>query len=256
MKKWIWTSLAALLAVVIFAVFILTNNRNAEVVAAKRSSIKEAVYGVGTVVANQRFSYQPGVAKYIEALFVKEGDEVKKGQKLLRISDVGIIYSTIDGVVTSLPQNVGENSLPTSPIVTVENLHDRYLSASLEQQGALRVKKGLSATLSFESLRGQIFKGSVRSIFPKDGQFVALIDVQNLPPEIVPEMTADVAIEVNEKHDVLLVPIRALASGMVQVKTGRGSKRVPVTIGLMDEEWAEVTGGELSADDLIILPKR
>lgn len=256
MKKWSLLVAGTLIALGAIAFLFSRSLQNLETVAAKRSSIKEAVYGIGTVMSNQRFSYQPGVAKYIEALYVKEGDEVRKGQNLLKISDVGIIHSPINGVVTLLSQKVGENASPTAPVVVVEDLHDRYISASLEQQGALRVRKGLSASLSFESLRGQIFTGIVRSVFPKNSQFVALIDVQNLPLEIVPDMTADVAIEVAEKKDVLLIPIRALGSGMVQIKDGRSRKKVSVKIGLMDEEWGEVLEGDLKDGDLVILPKR
>ncbi len=230
------------------------SNRGTSTIAPRRSSIKEAVYAIGTVQSRSRFSFKVGISKTLEQVFAREGERVKKGDKLLRLSDSGILFSPMNGTVTSLPFYPGENIFSDSPIIIVEDLEDRYIVAKLEQQGALRVRRDLKVSLSFESIRSQVFHGTVKSIFPQNGQFIANIETEKMPPEIIPGMTADVAIEVASKENALLIPIRAVtAGGVVIIRNGK-KERIPVKIGNTDQEWAEVLEPNLSIEDQVILP--
>jgi multidrug efflux pump subunit AcrA (membrane-fusion protein) len=49
----------------------------------QRGKIIDAVYGIGTVTPNRRFSFNPLIGNTIEKSFVKEGDHVTKGVLLL-----------------------------------------------------------------------------------------------------------------------------------------------------------------------------
>ncbi len=221
----------------------------------KRSAIKEVIYGIGTVQARQKFSFKVGLPKTVEVVFVKEGDFIKKGQPLIRLSDSPTILSPIEGTVVSVPFHQGENVFSDQPVIEVQNLKDRYLTASLEQLGALRVKAGMPTTLSFESLRQEVFRGKIQSLYPKGNQFLAHIEVTDLPAQIIPGMTADVGIEVAEKDNALLVPARSVNSGMITVIRSGKRKKVSIKTGIMDQEWVEVTEGDLSENDQIVVPK-
>src|ERR1035441_4530028 len=48
----------------------------------QKGTIIESVYGIGTVTANKIYRISPGVVNTIAYLYVKEGDDVKKSQKL------------------------------------------------------------------------------------------------------------------------------------------------------------------------------
>ncbi len=67
--------------------------------------------------------------------------------------------------------------------------------------------------MSFENLREQKLNGKVTSIYPKDGQFFVNIEVQDMPAEVLVGMTADVAIQVAKKDNVLQVPLVAVRQG-------------------------------------------
>src|SRR5690606_36202808 len=107
---------------------------------------------------------------------------------------------------------------PNSEILTITNLNDRYMVVSMEQQGALRVRRGQYARLSFDSIREKTFQGIVESIYSQGNDFLARINLENLPYNILPGMTADVAIAIKEHKDVLLVPIAALGDGAVYLR--------------------------------------
>lgn len=55
----------------------------------------------------------------------------------------------------------------------------------------------------------------MKSIYPKRGEFIAHIESENIPSNILPGMTADVVIEVGKKKDVILIPVKSITDGRV-----------------------------------------
>jgi macrolide-specific efflux system membrane fusion protein len=221
-----------------------------------RGDLIEAVYGLGTVTANQSYQLKIGVTTAVRKLFVTEGQSVLAGALLIKLDEGNTPFrAPFAGTITSLPYKISETVYPQTPILTLINLKDRTIVISLEQESALRVHAGQTARMSFESIRGQSFTGNVQSLYPNDNQFLVRIDVPNLPNEILPGMTGDVAIEVATRRDVLLIPIRAIQSGRAHIRNGTHSKKVSVVIGAMDGKWGEVLGGELKVGDEVVLPK-
>jgi membrane fusion protein, macrolide-specific efflux system len=220
-----------------------------------RGSIESSVYGIGTVTANQSFSLRAGVTATITSIAVREGDAVKKGEKLLSLDTV-VYRAPFDGTVTYLPGKVGENVFASSIVLTLVDLRDRYLLVSLEQQGALRVRPGQEAILSFDTLRQENFKGKVVSVYSNDNNFFARIDVKALPEHILPGMTADVAITLARHENALLVPVAALEDGkFVWVKRGL-ARREELKLGIVDKDVAEVLGGNLQEGERVLIRKQ
>lgn len=256
-NKKVWTASILVLVVAggLGLYFFRSVKTSYEMIKVRRGPVKEAIYGLGTVVSEKKFSFKVGVTKTLESAFVSEGEEVKKGAMLLKFTDGLAVRSPLDGTVLDLPFNPGENVFADKPAIVIENLHSLYIEARIDQQGAIRVKAGLPVLLSFENLRSKKFSGKVHSIFPSQGEFVARIQSEILPPEILPGMTADVAIEVAHKEDVLLVPVRAISSGHVLVKRSTGREKVRVDIGISDDEWAEVLGSNLQKDEEVLIKR-
>lgn len=227
-----------------------------ETLPARTGDLVEAVYGLGTVTANQSFQLKIAVTATIRQIHVREGDVVKAGAPLLRLDDGAAFTAPFAGTITSLPYKVGETVFPQLPMLTLMNLKDRFIAVSLEQEGALRVRPGQGARISFETLRGQSFNGKVRTLFPGTSQFLVHIDVPELPAEVLPGMAGDVAIEVASRENVLMVPIAAVQSGRILVKTGKIPKKVQVTLGAVDGSWGEVLSGDVHAGDPVIVPSR
>lgn len=257
-NKQLWTVLGLSFGILLVSLvfYILSTNKSSyETIAVKEGSIKEAIYGLGTVTSKHKFSFKVGVTKTLEAIYVNKGDDVKKGKPLLKFTDGMRVSSPIDGTVLELPFNAGENVFADKPAISIEDLHSLYVEARIDQQGALRVKSGLPVKLSFENLRSRVFYGKIQSIFPSQNEFVARINVDQLPAEILPGMTTDVAIEVAQKEKALLVPVRAINSGHVLVQKNHRKEKVKVDIGISDDEWAEVTGSSLQKDDEVLIKR-
>lgn len=249
-----WAALA-LAAAAAGAWWALRGEGAAQAVAARRGPIVEAVYGLGTVTATRRFTLRVPVGATVARVFVQEGDRVRGGAALVEFHGLPLFRAPFTGTVTHLPVKPGESVTAQEEALSLVDLLDRYVVVSLEQQGALRVRPGQAAVLSFESMRGQRFTGKVRAVAPHEGQFLVYLDAAGLPPEILPEMTADVAIEVSRKPDALLVPAAAVSMGRVVVMEGASRRKAQVEIGLVDGEWAEVLSGGLREGDRVAVPK-
>ena len=226
----------------------------------KKGTITEAVYGVGTVTAKNIFQLKVGVTSSIRSLHVREGDRIKAGAPLVYLEGTTLFRAPFTGTVTSLPYQEGETVFPQTPVMTLTDLENRYIVVSLQQQAVVRVEKGQQAKISFESMRDQTFYGKVRTIYSNNGQFLVNIDVTTLSPRILPGMTADVAIAIQKKENVLLAPVNAISSGKILIKKGGRSHEIPVQVGVVDSEVAEIipteVSSEISEGDLVVLKGR
>lgn len=221
------------------------------IILVRKGSIVQAVYGLGTVTARHSYTLKAGIVDGITKLYVTEGQAVKKGQALLKTETE--FRAPFSGTITSLPYKLGEVVFPQNTILTLTDLSDMYIIVSLEQEAALLVKKGQHVIVSFETIRNSRFKGEVTSIFSNANQFLVRVEGIKFPPNILPGMTGDVAIEISKKENALLIPIRAITGG-TQV-TLKNKQTQQITLGLIDGETAEVLTG-LRENDSLILPEK
>lgn len=223
----------------------------------KLGKVVEAIYGLGKVKTRTKYDVKVGIMTTVSELYVKEGEKVKKGQRLIRFKDSGAFKAPFDGLVTLIQHHQDETVLPQVTVLSLEDSSDLYIEVSLEQNSALRVKKGQTARILFESLRGEKHTGIVEAIFPREDEFIAHLEVKGLPQNVLTGMTADVAIVVGEKEDVLLIPISAISDGRVTIKNeGKRPRKVEVTVGTVDGHFAEIKDGEVSLKDSILIPKK
>ena len=196
-----------------------------------------------------------GVLDTAQEVFVKEGDLVERGQALIRFSDSAIMRAPFKGTVTMVSADPGETVSPQVPVVRLEDLRDKYIEVSIEQHGALRVSEKQEAKVLFESLRGEELKGQVMALFPRNDEFLAHISVEGLKENVLPGMTADVAIVVGRREQALLVPLRAVVNGQVIRRRQGKNEKIGVKIGNVDGQWAEIAEGDVTTEDFIIVKR-
>lgn len=254
MKK-LLVIIVGVLLIITLGAYSLYRRSSYEIVHPKRGEITEAVYGLGRVKSNRRFEVILGVVSTVQRVFANEGEKVKKGEPLIQFESGGAFRAPFDGTVTLLAVREGETALPHTPVFRLEDLQDRYIEISLDQQAALRVKAGQRARVSFESLRSKVLEGKLKSIFPRQDEFLAHIEVAGLEPGILPGMTADVTVEVGKIPDAILVPLKTVRNGMVTLKRNGKWTKLNVDVGHIDGMFAEIKGNELKIEDEIRMEK-
>lgn len=221
-----------------------------------KGNVVEAIYGLGKVKTESRYEVKIGIMTTVEKLYAREGDDVVKGGNLIKFKDSGIFKAPFAGRVTLVNQYEMETVLPQTAVLRLEDILNRHIEVSLEQNGALRVKEGQEAKVIFESLRNQKYTGVVKSLFPRDDEFIAHILISNLPANVLPGMTADVAIVVGNKENVQLIPVSAIHNGFVTVKReGKRKQKIEVKVGTVDGQFAEILESPLELSDEILVRK-
>lgn len=218
--------------------------------------ITESVYAISTVKSESNFTLRIGVLSNIDKLYVAEGDEVNPGQKLLTIDGGTSFYSPHSGIVTEIPFGLKETIAPQTPIIKIVDLKNLYLEASIEQVAALKINKGMRVVISLDDYRNKIFEGSVKSVLPREQDFVIQVEVKNLPQNILPGMSADLSIEISKKENAVTIPSKAVSNGFIILNKNGSKIKTKVEVGITDAENVEIISPNLKATDEIILPTK
>jgi HlyD family secretion protein len=130
------------------------------------------------------------------------------------------ILAPVDGVVVSRNMDVGQTVIAAlqSPILfsIAQDLSQMQVHASVDEADVGQVRVGQRATFSVDAFRGEPFTGQVVQI-RKAAQvtqgvvtYVVVVAAANPSEKLLPGMTANVRIVVDEKARVLKVPNTAL----------------------------------------------
>lgn len=251
---------AVAIVIVIGGVFWIQNKKNLKLinfdrVEVKKETITESVFGVGNLESDETYVLRAAVVSTVSHWHVHEGQDVRVGAPLVTLEGVGVLKSPISGVVTHTNYETGESVFPQSPIVSIANLKKRVLRVVLEQRAMMRVQKGMSARISFDSVRGQNFTGKVVSLVSHDGQFIVRIQPSELDERLLPGMTGEVAIEIHEIPDALVIPLAAVTERGVRVGPDLNDSTIQeLELGQRQGTQVQVLSG-LAVGDIVWVPK-
>ncbi len=190
------------------------------------------------------------------------------------------IVSPVDGTVVSRNVTQGQTvaasfQTPTLFLIATD-LTQMQVDTNVSESDIGRVAQGNRAVFTVEAYPGRSFAGQVRQVrqAPQMVQNVVTYDVviSASNPELLlkPGMTATMRIETGRADNVLRVPDQALrykpaaeAAGRARaaaqvwvLDTAGRARQVKLQVGLNDDSYAEVTGGDLREGDRVIVSER
>lgn len=214
---------------------------------------------------------------------------IKQHQAALNAARVNLGYanivSPVDGVVVSRNVDVGQTvaaSFQTPTLFLIaKDLTKMEVDTNVSESDVGGVKVGQKASFIVETYPKTTFWGQVTQVrqAPITVQNVvtydAVVSVDNPKFELLPGMTANARIITAERDDALRVPLQAIRfipgglhqaaaseaagaakpaeSARVWVLRNGSPQPVPVTTGLSDTTYVEITGGELKPGDQVIV---
>jgi HlyD family secretion protein len=179
-----------------------------------------------------------------------------------------VMKAAFDGVVLDVTTEVGEWISPSPPGVFIPPVIDLidpaalYLSAPVDEADVARIKVGLPIRITLDAFRGKSFAGSLSYV----SSFVETREEQNrtleveavfvenpLPANLLPGLSADLEIILESRENVLRIPTYALLEGnqVMVIEDGR-LKEAPVTIGLQNWSYTEITSGLESGQQVVV----
>ncbi|HIR63038.1 MAG TPA: efflux RND transporter periplasmic adaptor subunit [Candidatus Coprenecus avistercoris] len=194
-----------------------------------------------------------------------------------------VIYSPIDGIVSSLSVEKGERVVGTSQMAGTEMLRIADFDmmevlVDVNENDIIRITKGDTADIEVDAYPGRTFKGVVTQIANSAKNLgsttAALTDVTNFevkvrilresyadlltsdPIPFRPGMSASVEIETERKDGVTKIPLQAVTPDGCVFVLDRQSltvRKVAVTTGIQDIGNIEVISGLGAADTVEIV---
>jgi len=203
--------------------------------------------------------------------------EVKRMEASLRLEEVRltktVIVSPIDGLVIKRQASEGETiGLGSGPLFTlgeamftIVDPSRYYISASVDEFDASKVRIGLPARVTLDAVPGRIFRGKVSKVSPAiagAGQEARTLSIRVTLEEgrehLKPGMSADVEVIVSSLPGVLFLPTQAILrregqSFVYLVKDGRVEQK-PVVTGASNWNETEIKGGVEEGALVILTP--
>lgn len=200
----------------------------------------------------------------IDRAFQKAQFDLNNSVLDVELKNIALKYATlttpIDGIVTRVGTSVaGVNITPSQAEFDVVNPKTLYLSVLPDQTEVGKLTASMAAEIVFDSFSEEKMPGKITSIgfAPKSGESSTVYEVKiNFPTEAKYRigMTADAAFTVQEKIDVLAIPLAYIKTEngkpYVSRKVGTKKEKTPVVIGLEGDDLVEITGGLAEGDIL------
>lgn len=221
---------------------------------------------------------------------IAQGEQVKEGQKLMRIPDLRKMQVNTKVHEALVSRIRGDDRRPTG---FVENLRaamlthtDPFARLLTQSEHALTVvreqyrdreyyvaNQGMPATVRVDAYPDRIFSGRVRSVAAVASQadwmssdvkvYQTQVLIDGTVDGLKPDMNAEVTIHIeNSNEPVLAVPIQAVVGGadwgprrVVYVMTPNGPQERDVQLGKFNDKMIEVISGLNEGDQVVINPK-
>ena len=195
---------------------------------------------------------------------------VSKAQQAVTTTQTDLAGATLvapfDGTILETDVVPGDRITAAATILTIANLNQLQVIASIDETTIRQVSVGQAATITFDAFPGESFQGQVLSV-PFQGTLqggvmvydvpVSLEGANNLP--LLVGMTANIAVSTGQVQNALVVPTIALQNinGLYQVlvpsndPTGAPTA-VPVEIGLSNGTYTQITKGLNPGDQVVV----
>lgn len=175
--------------------------------------------------------------------------------------DKAKIVTPFDGVVAAVNYSVGDTA--SGSAVTVVDMSQLQVKVTVAEVDIAKIKVGQTAQMTMDALTGKTYNAKVLSIGPvatvTQGvvNYPVTISITDNDGSIKPGMTTNLVIVVEQRDNVLLVPLRAVrAQGNQKTVTlvyqGQNIS-VPVTTGLSNDQSIEITSPGLNEGDRVAI---
>jgi membrane fusion protein (multidrug efflux system) len=195
--------------------------------------------------------------------------KLQRTQTLLHYARITAPFS---GVVTArfvdpgafIPAATAGSTPQSAAIVTLMDFTRLRVQVYVPEPEVPFIKNGVPVQVTIEELPGRTFQGSVtrfaNALNEATKTMLAEIELPNPTGELRPGMYAVVRLEVERKHDALLVPVQALlvekaGSSVFTIVDGK-AKRMPVQTGFNDSVNVEIASGINPGQMVVLMGKQ
>jgi HlyD family secretion protein len=199
-------------------------------------------------------------------------------QEAERDAERGRMVSPVNGVVLVRHEYNERHLAAGTVLLEIGRLEDLEIEADLLSQDVVAVEEGDRVEVYGPAIGPEPVQATVARIYPKGFTKVSSLGVEQqrvkvimrLEPDVLARLRTErrlgvdyrvnVRIITDERQGALVVPRSALFRGagghwqVFAVRSGR-ARLAEVTVGLLNDEWAEVTEGLAEGDTVVLAPE-
>lgn len=242
----------------------LTGAQRSSELAAQRSNLEIAQLGL------ERLMVDPSASALAtrEAAMVRADIALKQAQRNLELATLTAPFAA---TVARIDMRVGEPAGQTASIA-IADLRSFHVDVPIDELDVAQVRPGQPVRITLDALPDAEIGGSVTRIAPlatrsEQGttSYAVTVAIDAGSGQVRPGMTAVVQIVTQQKDNALLAPRRAVQTeagatfvlvptdGPPDPQTGRpASERRPVTLGLSNNEFIEITSGLQPGERILV----
>ena len=170
------------------------------------------------------------------------------------------IRALSEGYITERLIEVGDRVNSNQQVFTIEDFSPLLVRVFVPTSDSIKLRTGMQAEVNTEVMKGTHFEGNVKLINPRidveTGTVKVTVEVYDESLKLKPGMFVEVRIVVGVKEGVLVIPRKAILfkqnkTFVFVMNRDRVTQR-EVTLGLIEEDLVEITGG-LDEGDVIVV---
>jgi RND family efflux transporter MFP subunit len=167
--------------------------------------------------------------------------------------DAATLAAPFDGVVVEVLARPGESVAAGQELVVIADVSQGELLATVVEEDLPLVKPGQEVEVYFDAAPDVTITGVVERIVPQRTEgdralYPVYVKIEELPPNVLPGMTADAIVTIARRENVLQLPRAVVRAGegnsaIVQVWNGRAEETRTIEIGLRGDLYVEIVSG-------------
>jgi multidrug efflux pump subunit AcrA (membrane-fusion protein) len=226
----------------------------------EQKTVIRSVELFGSVYGDLQVTVTPKIMGRVTQISKPEGSKVNQNDTILYLlNDIpgmdykpGPVLSPIAGTIGKIYVEIGQTVVQTMPVATIASYSENVkVKAPISDQDLIYVKKGARASVSVAAIANGTFEGKVTNVSsvldPMSGSAMVEITVPNSDRKLIPGMSADVKLVMEEKSDVTALPLTALFTDgfnkVLVVDNNNIARFREIKTGLIGNELVEVKSG-------------
>lgn len=220
-------------------------------------SIGEYVDKGETLLTREDYEYNQSYLSMIDA----REELMEQLQKLRELENSPEICAKSSGIISELMLKEDTAVAEDTEMYHVISTDSFWLKTEIDELDIAGVEEGQEASVVFDAFEDEVYEGKVRKVSALGTnvggvtKYEVTIEVSGVEKAKM-AMSATATIVMEEKSDVLLVPVEAIdmvdGQKCVTVVRSGVQETVPVTLGLVNNTEAEVQEGLVEGDQILV----
>ena len=225
-------------------------------------SISNALSFSGSLNLIDNVTYTAGADGTVRTLYVQAGDDVKEGDKLLRLSNGETVKATFDGRVNSIKVAEGDEVTAGTSLVQVADFDHMKVSIRVDEYDIADVSVGQNCTVTATATE-KTFQSTIADIdyiSASTGNVAyytatAYVDVDE---GVYPGMQVTITIPQEEAQNVVVLKMDALSfdetnnAFVYMYDENQALVEVPVEVGVSNGNYVEIKSGLKDGDQVYV----